>query len=261
MKKLIVLVSICISVAVILCSASTVFAEEDVDVSVELNADFFSKYIWRGQLLNDDPVFQPGISVGYKNLNMFIWGNMDLTNFNRQDDEITEIDYTLEYSDNLPIKGFDWLNYSIGAIHYTLHGSEPPNTTELFWGLGLNCLLRPSVKVYHDIDEADGAAYLSFSVEHSFEKITEISGVPIGVDICSSFGWGSKSYNIYNWEVEHSSLNDFALSVSFPVEVDEWTFAPSINYVTLTDGKIRKSDAYSTESDYFFVGLSLSRRF
>ena len=49
----------------------------DDEIGFELTADYFGKYIWRGQNLSDDPVFQPGISATYGNLTAGIWCNLD----------------------------------------------------------------------------------------------------------------------------------------------------------------------------------------
>ena len=35
-------------------------------LSIDVTADYFGKYIWRGQNLSDDPVFQTGVSASYK---------------------------------------------------------------------------------------------------------------------------------------------------------------------------------------------------
>ena len=56
-------------------------------------------------------------------------------------------------------------------------------------------------------------------------------------------------------------MQDFSLSVSFPMEVAGWTVAPSLNYVTLLSDDIRDTDTYGTDSDYFFCGVSLSKSF
>lgn len=40
-----------------------------------------------------------------------------------------------------------------------------------------------------------------------------------------------------------------------------WTVAPSPNYVTLVSDDIRAIDIYGTDSDFFFVGVSLSKSF
>ena len=71
--------------------------QESKSISIDLTADFFGKYIWRGQNLSDDPVFQPGVSVGYGNFTAGVWGNMDLTNINGNSGDFSEMDYSIDY--------------------------------------------------------------------------------------------------------------------------------------------------------------------
>lgn len=51
--------------------AQAVRAEQAI--GLELTADFYSKYIWRGQNLNDDYAFQPGAAITYGSLTAAIW--------------------------------------------------------------------------------------------------------------------------------------------------------------------------------------------
>ena len=45
----------------VVLTAFPIFAQDDVEF--EFTSDFYGKYIWRGQNLDDDPVFQPGLSA------------------------------------------------------------------------------------------------------------------------------------------------------------------------------------------------------
>ena len=83
------------------------------------------------------------------------------------------------------------------------------------------------------------------------------------MEIGASIGWGSKSYNKGYWGdvYDNSGLNYLAVGVAFPIGLGNWTFTPSINYVTLLDNDAKDSDAYSTSSDYFFTALSFSTSF
>ncbi|MBA7644497.1 hypothetical protein ES703_52241 [subsurface metagenome] len=235
-------------------------AEKDkLMVHFEVTADFFSKYIWRGQNLSDDPVFQTGINLSYSKLTATIWGNMDLTNINGNSGDFSELDYCLDYSSEVP--GIKGVGYSIGAAYYSFPGTEVEDTTELYWGLNFDLPLSPSVMVYHDVDEAEGT-YVSLAAVHSIEKIIELGpDMPLGMEIGASLGWGSGSYNKYYWGTDQSKLNDLTFSVSFPVEIAGWSVGPSLNYVTLLSDDIRDTDAYGTDSDFFFVGVSLSKSF
>ena len=143
---------ILVCVGLVLGSSLTVFAEDKVEF--EFTSDFNGKYIWRGQNLVDDPVFQPGLSASYQGLTASIWGNLDLTNVNGNSGDFSEIDYTIDYSNKIPDS--EIVGFSVGAIYYDFPGTAAPGTTELYGGLSLDTFLSPSVTFYRDIDEADG---------------------------------------------------------------------------------------------------------
>jgi hypothetical protein len=254
MKKLGYLI---VGLSMLVCGTGVVFGERIVDF--EVTADFFSKYIWRGQNLDDDPVFQSGISASYKGLIASVWGNLELTNINGNSGDFSEVDYSLGYSGTMP--GMEGVDYSVGISYYDFPGTRTKDTTELYWGLNFDLPLTPSIMVYHDVDEAEGT-YISFAVAHSIEKIAELGpDTPIGMEIGASLGWGSGSYNKYYWGTDQSKLNDLAFSVSFPIEIGGLTVAPGLNYVTLLSDDIRATDTYGTDSDFFFAGVSLSKSF
>jgi hypothetical protein len=267
-SKIVQLAGVCLTIVFVFLVGNSAAAEaanessDEQSVSVDLNADFLSGYVWRGQRLNKDWVFQPSIDIGYESLTATIWGNMDLSNQNDQADEFSEIDYTLEQSDSLPIGEIEGLNYTIGAVHYSPHGNDCPELTEGYWGFGYDCFFNPSIKTYHDTKQGK-RAYVEFSVGHSFEKIMEISSqIPVGMELGATIGWGSGHYNRYYWGTEDSSLNDLSLTVSFPVEfADGWTFTPGVNYISLLDNGVKESDTYSTKSDYVVVTVGLSKSF
>ena len=78
----------------------------------------------------------------------------------------------------------------------------------------------------------------------------------------ASLGWGSNTYNKDYWGVSGTRLNDLGFTLALPIDMGNgWTVKPSFNYVTLVDVKIRDSDVYSTSSDYFFTGVSISKSF
>lgn len=238
-------------------SSPIVLAENEIEF--ELTADYFSKYIWRGQNLDDDSVFQPGLSASYKGLTAAIWGNLEMTNINGNSCDFSEVDYSLDYSSSMP--GMEGMGYSVGVIYYDFPGTKTKDTTEVYWGLNFDLPLSPSITVYHDVDEAEGS-YVSLATGHSIENFVELSpGLPVGLDIGASLGWSSGSYNKYYWGTEQSKLQDLTFSVAFPMQLSGWTLSPSLNYTTLVSDDIRKTDVYGTDSDFFFVGLSLSKSF
>jgi hypothetical protein len=248
------LVALCL---VTLMSNRTSKAEDNV--SIGATADFFSKYIWRGQDLVDDWVLQPGASVTYKNLTGSVWGNLELTDENYNKGEFSEVDLTLDYSKQVP--GIDILSYSVGVIYYDFPVSGAGDDTwEIYWGLGLDVLASPSVTVYHDVDEVKGT-YVSFGIGHSFENLIEIdSDKGLGLDLGASIGWGSASYNKSYWGPDKSALNDLVLSAAFPFEVAGFAITPSVNYITLMSDDIREPNTYG-HNDMWVAGVSFSKEF
>ena len=120
---------------------------------------------------------------------------------------------------------------------------------------------NPSITAYHDIDEVDGT-YVSLGIGHSVEQVLELSSdIPVAMDIGATLGWGSASYDKYYWGTNQSKINDLVLSVSFPFEIEGLTITPSLNYVTLLSDDLRDTDTYGTASDFFFVGISLTKKF
>lgn len=251
-------------------------------LGVNISAAFMSKYIWRGQLLNDDYVFQPSAGLSYGNWSASLWGNMDLTEYhkdgggNDNKGEFTEYDWTVGYTDKVP--GVDILKYSFGAIYYYFPSlTDDGDTLEIYAGFGLDMPLSPTITIYRDIDEGD-CTYVTAGVGHSVEKIFELSSdMSVSMTASASVGWGNESYNKFYWDPDQvnetgSSLQDLTISIGFPVPIMGWTFTPSVSYVTLLDSDIRKTDAYSngsiaghstnkTGSDYIFTGLTLSKSF
>ncbi len=245
-----------VCLCVFLCGMQAAIAEDKIDF--EITADYFGKYIWRGQNLSDDPVFQLGLSASYKGFTAGVWGSLETTSINNNSGEFTEWDYSLDYSGDFP--GLKGVGYSVGLINYHFP-SVVGDTTEFYWGLNFDLPLNPSITVYHDIDEVKGT-YASFGLSHSIDKIAELTpDMPVGMEISAGLGFGGSAYNEGYWGVKKDKLNDLAISVSFPTEIAGWTLAPSLNYATLLSDTIRASDSFSSESDYFFVGISLSKSF
>ncbi|MBN2270779.1 MAG: hypothetical protein JXN61_09210 [Sedimentisphaerales bacterium] len=242
---------------VVLGGGKAVRADNGTDF--ELAADFFSKYIWRGQNLDDDPVFQPSISISHKNVTASVWGNLEFTNINGNSGDFSELDYSLDYSGAVP--GVEGLGYSIGLIYYDFPGTLVKDTTEAYLGFSFDLALNPSLTIYHDIDEAEGS-YVSLAFSHSIEKIAELGvDTPVGMELGASLGWGSGSYNKYYWGTDQSKLNDLTFSASFPFDVAGWTVVPSLNYVTLLSDDIRATDTYDTAGDYFYAGIGFVKEF
>lgn len=249
-------------VVVVMCLLSAfrinVFAQDKVEFG--LTADYFSKYIWRGQNINDDSVLQPALSAKYKGFTASVWGNLDLTNDSQTAPdnawEFSEFDYTLDYSFNLP--EIDWISFSAGTIYYRFPNTSARPTTELYGGVSLISLpLSPSVKWYRDIDEIDGS-YVQFGLGHTFEKIKEWNEkCYCGLQLGASVGWADSSYNDGYFGVDEGRFNDLTLTSGLCMQLYDWMIKPSLNFSSMLDDDIR-SGRKNNDNIWFGIGMSYS---
>jgi hypothetical protein len=243
---------------VILASTASAFEEVTVDATLE----YVGKYIWRGQVITNDPALQPGVTVGLDKWTLGVWGSIDMTGVNGDRGEFQEVDYSLDYTDTF--SDLEGVSYSLGAILYHFPTTEGPTnaTTEIYGGLGWDCLLNPTVTLYYDVDDADGF-YGSLGVSHSLD-ISEyglMEDLINSVDLAASLGYGSDNYNQNYWGDSVSALNDFVFSATIPVKLcAAATLNVSCNYVSLIDGSI-KGNTPTQKSDYVYGGIGLAVAF
>jgi hypothetical protein len=229
-------------------------ADDKTEFSV--TTDYFSKYIWRGQNLNDHSVFQPSVSVSRCGFTGSIWGNLDLTNSNGNSGQFSELDYSLDYS--APIPEVNGVSFSIGAIYYDFPSTDSPATTEVYAGLNFDLPLTPYIRLYRDVEDINGS-YLQFGIGHTIEKIAEISRTCYcGLQLGSSVGYGSSGYNEGYFDSDSGNMNDWTISIALPVCIDSWTVKPSVNYSTMLSDPVREA---TDKSDNLWFGVGLSRSF
>jgi hypothetical protein len=244
-------------VAVLLGVAAVTAAQEEKEgVSVGVAADFFSKYVWRGQNVVDDWVMQPSVSLGYKGFTASVWANMDLTGDWVDEGELSEVDYTLDYSGTFP--GQDIFGYSLGVIHYDFPNTPWNATSEAYGALTAAVPLSPTIRAYYDFDQIDGT-YVQFAIEHTVQKVKEWrSDCYCDLQVRASLGYGSSAYNDGYFGVDGGALNDLTLTAGVPICLGKWTIKPSVVYSTMIDDDVRAATA---KSDNFWAGVGAAFQF
>ncbi len=221
-------------------------AEAAGEKEVEIYSDFVTHYVWRGFLLTDDPVWQPGGTLSMYGFSFDVWFNVDLTSVNRPeyDYRLSEVDYTLSYEKEV-ISG---LSLEAGAIHYTFPGTGDSATTELFVSAGYDVLTQPSLTVYRDVDESEGW-YASFGIGHGF-PLAEALNLGVG----GAVGWGDSSNNRAYFGESTNAFTDVLVSVELDYQLsDNLGFSLFAGYTDILDSDLRDS-VDSTDNLYGGVG-------
>jgi hypothetical protein len=162
--------------------SGNIFAAEPKG-SGTVSVDVMSNYVWRGQKLTNSWVIQPSVGILYDSFGANIWANYDSDSEIDESDghgELSETDLTLSYCFSVE----KW-NFSAGYIYYAFTGAN--DTQEVYLSTSYSTLLNPSLAIYYDYDEGNGAFVIA-AISHSFE-VFKGTNLKLGA---------SASYNINN---------------------------------------------------------------
>ena len=198
----------------------------------------------RGFKLSEDFVIQPSVGITYGSFGANLWANYD-TDTN----EHTETDLTLNYTFSS-----DKFSFDTGYIYYALDGVD--DTQEIYLSVGYDTLLSPSITVYLDFDEGDGA-FIVASIGHSLE-VSE--GIELSLGASASYNADSE-YSIGDYSDFHNG--ELSASVSIPI-TDAISVEPIIAYTfPLSDDAEDAIEALNDDGDssIFYGGASVSLSF
>jgi hypothetical protein len=230
----------------------------ELPVDVEVGADIFSHYVWRGLILTDDPVLQPSLTLSACGFSANVWGSIDMTDINEdmgQDYHLQELDYTFSY-DFSPVEGLD---LGVGTIFYTFPGTEYDSTQEVYGSVALSMVpyVTPSITVYYDVDEVEGF-YVVGALDSEF-GLTEKMTLGLG----ASLAYGDGDYNEFYYYIDKAGLADLNFSASLGYQVnDTFSVGISAGYMVIVGSDVKDSlEANDMSTNQFFMGVSAAFAF
>ena len=242
------------------------FAEEDKPTA-EVSVAALSQYVFRGFAYSKDSmVVQPSMTVGYKDFSFNLWGNVDTDRWNNDNGQAsnswTETDMTMSYA---------WamgpVNFSSGYTYYVLDDSAN-STQEVFLSATLDTLLKPTLKIYRDIEHFAGW-YVSLGVSHSV-PITEAINLDLGAQVGYLAADDASSYaDPQDNTKAFSNFHDGLLSAAVKIPVNKYiAVTPQVYYSfplssdskdllkAANGGVIEREDA-----SFLYGGVALSMAF
>ena len=248
-----------VMVCMLLGSVGLSFADENPidEITTKLDTAYVSKYIWRGNVLNPDPAFQPSLTFSIPNgLSYNLWASMDMTDVIGQSSNITEVDHTLSYAWDYKSVGM-----TSGYVYYAFPNTTFLSTSEIFASACFGGKFSPTISVNYDVDEVQGAY---FGLGGGYACSMPWSKVASSVmNFTAKVGYGTASYNkAYFYGSDKSAFTDLALSASVPFQAGKVGITPSVGYSTVLDGTLRDALADNqVDSDNLFGGLAMSVEF
>ena len=244
MKKMILMLT------AVMVTGAAFAADVDADIGI------FSKYIWRGMQLDENPVVQGGVTVSHeKGFYANVWGNYSIQDdyVGKDYDGLNEVDYTVGYAGTADI-----IDYDIGYIYYTFPNTDYSSTSELYVGIALNNLpVTPSLYVYYDIDGVDGF-YAIADLNYGADLSEELS-----LEVGASLAWASANFNDAYYGRDASSLSDASVYAGLSYAVsDSVSIGASLACTFYPDGAAADAASDSYEEDVnVFGGVNLTYSF
>ncbi len=233
------------------------------NLGLELSADLniSNIYMWRGIMLDGDPVMQPGFylathSYPWGKLKAGVWMSHDMSN--RDALKSSETDYILDYTYTYKDVGI-----SLGHIYYDFPDALPADgaakgwSREVYTGISFPKLfLSPSVYYYYDYgkkeDGGGEGSYTMLSVSRSI-ALDMIKKVACSLDLSGHIGLNNKQY--YRGKGGDAA---FGIGVTLPLTKNV-SMKPNINY-SIPWGNI-SDKGNGNQKARFYSGVYLSCAF
>jgi hypothetical protein len=197
LKKLLVLIAVLITS----CIFFDIALAEIRGFEVTADVNYSSIYMWRGIMLDGDPVLQPGVYIKtpeskFGRVKIGYWRSFPLGT--KDSLKSKEIDYIFDYTYNF--KDFD---ISVGYTYYDFPDAYPADgdhkgfSREVYVGFALPKLfLSPSVYYYYDYGKKEeGGGQGSYTVLNmAYSKPFSVRKVAMSLDLSGHIGYNNKLY-------------------------------------------------------------------
>jgi hypothetical protein len=210
---------------------------------IEISTDFavYSKYIWRGFKLDNDPVAQSGVYLDAYGFNASIWGSLDMAG--RDESQSDEVDYSVSYTYGLAEHFKIPASFTGGYIYYNFPAAKS-NSQEFFLGVSLDTILSPSFTWFHDFEnEAKGGGkgdYLLLEISHSMP----ISDMPVSFDLSAHAGYNNKLFI-------DGKGGDIGLGAGLTFTLTQnCTLSPAVKY-SIPLGDLSKADDGNQKKEFY----------
>jgi len=231
-----------------------------LNFSVSGDLNFSSIYMWRGIMLDGDPVIQPGFYVStpdskYGKIKVGIWNSHDLGNEDAL--KSSETDYLFDYTYSFPDVAL-----SFGHTYYDFPDALPSDgasrgfSREFYTGVTLSSLfLTPSVYYYYDYGKKeDGGGEGSYTVLNlAYSKPFTAMSMAMSLDLSGHVGYNNKQY--YRGEGGDAGLT---AGVTIPL-TKSLSCKPNISYAVPWGNISDKNNG--NQKNRFYSGVYLSYTF
>lgn len=197
-----------------------------------------SRYLWRGDVLNDGPALQSGVTFGAEGAALGVWTSCQQM---VSPDLFDEIDLTASYEHSIPYA--DFLTLGAGYTSYMTAPYNYPNiipSQEISLTLKSDIISSPYITWYHNLDASTTYNYMEAGVSYEYE-IGELIGGKTTAGAAATLGMNLNQVSVNSTTLEESTgakLSVAGLNIHFNYEIAGFTITPSAFFqLSLNDTK------------------------
>lgn len=240
----------CLLAVFLLLEYSPVFCEGEgllsgLGFGVDGDVSIYTRYIWRGFLMDRDSVVQPSVYIStpdtkFGKLKAGVWSNQPLQNRDNLHSE--EFDYIVDYT----YDHFKWLSLSFGHTYYDFVENNA-FSREFYFGVDFpEFFLTPSLYFYRDYGNQNSGGglgdYLLLSASYSMP----IKNTPLSLGISAHVGL---NHNLFM----DGDGGDAGIQLGFTMPLTKnLSFTPNANY-SLAFGDLA-DEAHGNQKNQIFCG-------
>jgi len=221
-------------------------------VSLDLSGTYLSRFVWRGDMWTDDPVFWKIATIRYKGFRAYNFFNIDLTDINDDKFQFNEYDYILDYTFS-----FDSFSVAPGVLHFSSPTDFFEPTTKITLQIKTHLPLNPGLRIRIDPEKSRGS-YIILDTAHRLSLNKAIKHI----DFYGSLG---ASQPRYYWKglKNRLALTDVLLGIGIPLDIEKgMSLTPLVEFTALLGSHLRDGiEAKGRDTEAFTYGITLSRGF
>jgi hypothetical protein len=200
-------------------------------IRLELESMLLSRFVWRGEMWTDDPVFWQTVTFRYKGFRAWNFFNVDLTDINDDRFQCNEYDYIFDYT-----FAFNAFSLAPGVLHFSSPTDYFKPSTKITLDVKVFAPLNPRLRVRIDPEKSSGSYYI-FSLAHRISP----NFLRNGINLYSSLGISQPRY-YRKYLGGRLACTDLLLGVSAPLAIGKgFVLSPAVEVTSLLDNSIRRA--------------------
>jgi hypothetical protein len=217
----------CITLLILLTVSCSVSARDNI--RVDMDGTFLSRFVWRGDMWTDDPVFWQTTTFGYKGFRFYNFFNVDLTDINGDSFQVNEYDFIIDYT-------FRYRSFSIapGVLHFSSPTDYFEPSTKIILEIKVFSVMNPRFRVRIDPTGSKGSYFIG-----SMEQRIALPRLRKTVAVYGSFGMSEPRYYGKGLN-EEFAFTDLLLGLSLPFQIyRDYSLSPTLEYTSLLGHNLR----------------------